>query len=287
VPAADADDVAANHRASVEAWRERRVAALTRDTGWLTLSALHRLEPGRYSVGSDPGAALSLPASAPGTIGHLEITETEVVFHPAAGVEVTAAGEPLADPQLLTTDAGGEPTELAVGSVSFFVIDRAGIRFLRVRDSEHPNRLRFAGIDYFEIDPAWRFDARFEAHEPLLEIPVANIVGIVEETSSWGAVVFEHQGTTYRIDALAEPGAERLFLIFADATSGRETYGAGRYLYVDAPDTEGRIELDFNLAYNPPCAFTAFATCPLPPRQNRLPLRVEAGEKSYEGPAGP
>lgn len=281
-PATAADEEAA-YRASIEAWRERRVTALTRDTGWLTLTALHRLEPGVHSLGSDPAADLALPGSAPATFGELEVSHDAVVFHAAAATAFTADGEAVVS-RRLTSDAEGDPTVITIGSVSFFLIERGAVRLLRVRDSEHPNRRDFIGIDTFPVDPSWRFDARFEPYDPPLSIPVANIIGIVEETPSWGAVVFERGGETYRLDALAEPGDEELFLVFGDATSGMESYGAGRYLYVDAPGSDGRIDLDFNRAYNPPCAFTAFATCPLPPRQNRLPLRIEAGEKTYVGP---
>lgn len=278
--ALEADEASA-HRETVEAWQARRLAALTRDDGWLTLTALHRLQEGTFTVGSDPEADLALPASAPALAGRLEVAGDAVTFHaePAAGATVEGAE---VSSVLLVADTDGEPTVVDLGSTSFFLISRGGVRLLRVRDSEHPALRDFPGLEYFPIDSAWHFQARFEPYDPVKRIPVANIIGIVEDSPSWGAVVFDHAGSTYRIDALAEPGDERLFLIFADATSGRETYGAGRYLYVDGPDAEGRIDLDFNQAYNPPCAFTAYATCPLPPRQNRLPLRIEAGEKNYE-----
>ncbi|MEZ5332417.1 MAG: DUF1684 domain-containing protein [Thermoanaerobaculia bacterium] len=139
-------------------------------------------------------------------------------------------------------------------------------------------------MEYFPLDPSWHFpQARFEAYDPVKTIPVADIAGLVSDSPVWGAVVFERDGTTYRLDALAEPGDEELFLIFGDRTNGTETYGGGRYLYTDAPDAEGHVDLDFNVSYSPPCIFTPFATCPLPPPQNRLPVRVEAGEKAYAG----
>jgi uncharacterized protein len=282
-PLALAAQDTADYAASIETWREHRVAALTRDTGWLTLAALYTLEPGSHSLGSGPDVELGLPPSTPPLVGELEVTDDATTVHVAPGVAATAAGEPVTT-LAMTSDAAGDPTVVTLGTVSFFVIERGGTRLLRVRDSESPERRHFAGIDSFPIDPSWHFDARFEPHEPLLQIPVANILGMVEDTPSWGAVVFEHDGETYRLDALAAPGDEELFLIFADATTGKETYGAGRYLYVDAPDVDGHVDLDFNRAYNPPCAFTSFATCPLPPRQNRLPLRIEAGEKVYAGP---
>jgi len=268
------------HKAEIESWRQDRLSSLTSETGWLTLTALYPLEAGAYSLGSSPEADLALPAEAPATVGTLQVDDEAVSFEPAPDVTVTVNGEAFNSPASAFGDDGGAIL-FDVGSVNFFVIKRGDVRLLRVRDRDHPERSSFAGIESFPIDPAFRFRARFEAYEPVKQIPVANIIGIVSDSPSWGAVVFEHDGETYRIDALAEPGDDELFLIFGDSTSGRETYGAGRYLYVDAPDSEGRVVLDFNKAYNPPCAFTPFATCPLPPRQNRLGLSIAAGEKNY------
>lgn len=280
--APDQDPDEQEYTASIESWRAERLANLTRDTGWLTLTGLYPLEPGSYLLGSTPEADIPLPASAPDRIGTLLVGERQISLDFGAGVDITADGEPLVSPAPAFDEDGGA-TVYEVGSVSFFVIQRGDVRLLRVRDRNHPDRASFAGIESFAIDPAFRFAARFEPYDPVKQIPIANIIGIVSDSPSWGAVVFEHGGETFRIDVIAEPGDEEMFLIFADATSGKETYGAGRYLYVKAPDADGMIELDFNKAYNPPCAFTPFATCPLPPRQNRLSLRVEAGEKNYAG----
>ena len=279
---ASQDARAADYPAEIEAWRASRIENLTSPTGWLTLSGLHRLAEGEYTLGSAAEAAIVLPASAPSRLGILTVSEGSVHLrvHPTATVRFE--GEATTELEM-TPSASGEAPIVEIDSVSFFVIRRGDLLLLRVRDSEHPDRSAFAGIDSFEIDPAWRLAARFEAYAPVKQIPIANIIGLVSDNPSWGAVVFEHDGETYRIDAVAEPGDEELFLIFGDATSGHETYGGGRYLYVDAPDADGRIDLDFNRAYNPPCAFTPYATCPLPPIQNRLDLRIEAGEKNYAG----
>ncbi len=274
-------DAGASHAAEIAAWRSQRVAGLTRDTGWLTLAGLHRLSEGRQTLGSAPSSDIVLPASAPDRVGTLVLEDGEASLEILPGVVFTSDQQPWTG-GALASDAADEMTLLEIGPVNFFVIERGEERLLRVRDRDHPARARFTGIDYFPIDETWRFDARFEAYDPVRQIPIANIIGIVSDSPNWGAVVFEHGGRTYSIDALAEPGDEELFLIFADETSGHETYGAGRYLYVDGPDENGVIDLDFNRAYNPPCAFTPFATCPLPPRQNRLALRIEAGEKNYK-----
>lgn len=267
---------------SVVAWRQRRAERLRQPDGWLSLAGLHWLKDGPNTFGSADDNDLVLPAG-PAHAGRLvvETGSVEVEAGPDAGL--SHAGEPVTTLSLATDAAEEGPTVLELDRLSFYVIDRGGHLALRVRDAENPALVHFQGLEYFPLDRSWRFDARFEAYEPLKTIRVADITGLVSEETVWGAVVFERDGKTYRLDALAEPGAEELFLIFGDRTNGIETYGAGRYLYTDAPDAEGRVEIDFNKSYSPPCIFTPFATCPLPPPQNRLPLRVEAGEKTYAG----
>ncbi|HKG12516.1 MAG TPA: DUF1684 domain-containing protein, partial [Pyrinomonadaceae bacterium] len=176
------------------------------------------------------------------------------------------------------TDAGG-PTTLKLGTLTFHVIKRGERLGVRVKDSASPERTSFRGLEYFPTDERWRVEARFEPHNPPKTIPITNVLNMEEDTPSPGSLVFDVGGQTYRLDAITEEGEEQFFVIFADATSGKETYGAGRYLYAGPPDSQGRLLIDFNKAYSPPCAFTKYATCPLPPEQNNLPLRVEAGEK--------
>jgi uncharacterized protein (DUF1684 family) len=184
----------------------------------------------------------------------------------------------------LMSDAKDSPTVLASGSLRFFVIERAGNVGVRVRDVESPRKKNFLGLEYFPIDPQWAFDARFEPYEPKRHIKIVNILGMEEEMESPGAVVFTKGGQEWRLDAvLGEPDAKELFVMFADGTSGRETYGAGRFMYISFP-TGGRAVVDFNKAYNPPCAFTPYATCPLPPKQNYLPIAIRAGAMTYPQP---
>ena len=183
----------------------------------------------------------------------------------------------------LVSDAADEPTVLASGSLRFYIIERAGNLGVRVRDLNNPHRQSFRGLTYFPISTAWVFDARFEPYQPVRRLKIVNILGMEEEDESPGAIVFTKNGREWRLDTVRErPGAQELFLMFADATSGHETYGGGRYLYIPLP-TGPSAHVDFNKAYNPPCALNDFATCPLPPAQNRLKLRVEAGEKKYIG----
>src|SRR5262249_36692070 len=161
---------------------------------------------------------------------------------------------------------------------------KRGDRFaLRVRDQNNDARTRFRGLEYFPIDPKWRIEARLERYDSAKMIPIANVTGTVNESPSPGTLVFEIDGQSYKLDPILEKGSTDLFVIFADATSGRETYGAGRFVYAPAPGPDGKTVLDFNKAHNPSCAFTRYATCPLPPRQNRLRIRIDAGEKKYAG----
>ena len=183
----------------------------------------------------------------------------------------------------LRADNTEEPTVLAAGSLRFFLIERAGLLGVRVRDLDNPHRTTFQGLSYFPVSTGWVFDARFEPYQPAHHIKIINILGMEQDYQSPGAVIFRKDGREWRLDAVLEaPGDQELFIMFADGTSGHETYGGGRFLYVPLPGASG-TRLDFNKAYNPPCALNDFATCPLPPPQNHLQLRVEAGEKTYTG----
>jgi len=285
---------AAAHRREVEAWRADRVARLTADDGWLSVVELAWLEEGDNPAGSQPDAVVVLPADqAPTEVGVFTLSDGAVRFRAApgaAGVEVVAGDAPGPVPPgrelALATDAAGAPTVLGLGGLRFFVIDRAGRLGVRVKDPDSPARRGFTGLDYFPIGVGWRVEARFEPHAEPKTIPVPNIIGTVYDEPSPGVAVFRLDGATHRLDAIGEPAGGELFFVFGDATNGVATYGGGRFLDAPVPAADGRMVLDFNRAYNPPCAFTAFATCPLPPRGNKLPVAVEAGEKDYHGPGG-
>lgn len=271
------------YRKEIEGWQAKRFAELKGESGWLTLVGLFWLEAGESKMGSDASNTIKLPeGKAPPHVGLIRLDAEGVVrFEPHAGVEVKHEGKAVRESLQLKTDADGKPTVLRLGSLTFNVIKRGARVALRVKDSEHPDRVKFAGVESFPAHLKWRVAARFEPYSPPKQIPIANVVGTVENQPSPGAIVFELEGKTYRLDALEEKGNKDFFVIFDDATSGKETYGAGRYLYVEPPDENNKFVIDFNKAHNPPCAFTNFATCPLPPAQNRLAVRVEAGEKKY------
>jgi uncharacterized protein (DUF1684 family) len=276
---------APSERAEVDAWRAARLESLTSDTGWLTLAGLLWLAEGRNSFGraADNTLVLENPALA-AHAGSFEVAGGKVRFLSAPGAHVTHAGEEVRELEL-ASDATGEPTVLASGALRFFVIERAGRLAVRVRDLDNPHRKDFRGLEYFPVDAAWSLEARFEAYVPARRLKIVNVLGMEEEVVSPGAVVFAKDGREWRLDTVLEaPDDPQLFIMFADGTSGTQTYGGGRFLYIPLPDA-GRARVDFNKAENPPCALNDFATCPLPPPQNRLTLRIEAGEEKYRGAA--
>lgn len=263
----------------IDQWRAERTATLKGDDGWLTLVGLFWLKEGDNKFGSDAANDVVLPGGkAPRFAGSIKLTGGAAHLDAKPDAGITSQGKPVASLDLKTDDPG-PPTVLDLGPLSFHVIKRGDRFALRVKDKENPARAEFQGNEYFPADPKWRVEARLEPYSPPKKIKIVNVLGMEEDDPSPGAVAFELNGQSYKLDALTEQGEPRLFIIFADRTSGKETYGAGRYLYADPPDSSGRTVIDFNKSYSPPCAFTRFATCPLPPEQNRLPFRVEAGEK--------
>ncbi len=268
--------------ARVSDWRAKRLASLTSDTGWLTPIALYWLKEGENSFGRGSDRALSLDdAALAADTGAFILSNGHCRYFAHGSQAMTYLGKPVASLDLVS-DADEKPTEMIAGPLHFMLIERAGHFGIRVRDSVSPNRLQFKGLEYFPVRADWHIQAHFEPYVPEHHIPITNILGMTEDMISPGAIVFERDGRSWRLDAILEaPGDHELFVMFSDATSGKETYGAGRFLYVGLP-TADRIEVDFNEAYNPPCAFTDFATCPLPPQQNRLALGVDAGELKYD-----
>jgi uncharacterized protein (DUF1684 family) len=278
---APADEADTAWRQEVEAFRKERFENLKKEDGWFTLVGLFWLDEGENAFGSDPGGKVILPeGKAPKTAGVLVRKGETVELRAAPGTKITSDGKP-ATHLVLASDASGKPTTLEMGPLSFFVIQRGDRIGVRIKDKESAALAAFHGLDTYPIQRAWRIDARFEPYNPPKPVQIPNILGQVIDDTSPGAIVFDWQGKTYRLDALGST-EEGLSLIFADETNGKETYGAGRFLET-RPPKDGKVVIDFNLAYNPPCAFTAFATCPLPPAQNKLALRVEAGEKKYAG----
>jgi uncharacterized protein (DUF1684 family) len=265
---------------TVEAWKARRLKSLQSEEGWLSLVGLHWLKEGENRFGSLPSNDVVLPATAPETAGTLTLAGGKVTLTPAAPMAIE--GNAVSGATALANDNEDDgPTVVQMGTMRFQVIKRNERIGLRVKDAEAPTRTNFAGLDYFPVEPKWRLEARFEPYDPPKQIAIADVTGSIQHSISPGALVFSVEGEEYRLDPILEDGSPNLFVIFRDQTSADSTYPAGRYVYTAPAGDDGKVILDFNKAYNPPCAFTEFATCPLPPPQNRLPFRIEAGEKKY------
>jgi uncharacterized protein (DUF1684 family) len=263
----------------IDQWRAERWASLKSEDGYLTLIGLFWLKEGENKFGSDAANEIVLPQSRIGARSGVFVLKGGVVrIETPTKAGFTVDGKPVSSLEL-KSDVDGSPTVLHLGSLSFQIIKRGDKLGLRVKDKDNPDRLNFKGTEFYPADLKWRIDAHFEPYNPPKPVPITNVLGMESSETSPGAVVFEVDGQTYRLDAITEKGEPKFFMIIADKTSGKETYPAGRYLYVDPPDSSGRTVIDFNKAYSPPCAFTKFATCPLPPRQNRLPFPIAAGEK--------
>jgi uncharacterized protein (DUF1684 family) len=272
-----------SERASVEKWRAERVAELTSETGWLTLVGLFWLDPGESTFGRAPSNTLVLDhPSLAATAGTFVLSGDKVTFTAKPGAGITHGGQPVTSIELVS-DAKESPTVVSSGPLRFFIIERAGKFAVRVRDVASRRRSDFRGLQYFAIDPEWVFAARFEPFEPQRHLKIVNVLGMEDDMVSPGALVFTKNGTEVRLDTVLDgDDATDLFVMFADGTSGHDTYGAGRFLHVPFA-TDGKTVVDFNKAYNPPCAFNNFATCPLPPYQNRVKLQITAGERKYAG----
>ncbi len=271
------------YRREIDQWHAGRIERLTSPTGWLSLVGLDWLKPGANRIGSAADNDIVLAKAAPhlGTIDWTESGALSITLDPAGGT--TTDGKVAAQAALLD-DGHSRPTVIAFSSVSFIVIDRDGRKGLRVRDAKAPTREQFTGIERFPVDPAWRIVADWQPLDPPFQLATGTVIGTIENYPAPGKAVFERDGQHFELYPVVEvAGDVQLFLIFADQTSGRETYGAARFLYADMP-RDGKIVLDFNRAYNPPCAFTPFATCPLAPPENRLATRVTAGELKYAKP---
>jgi uncharacterized protein (DUF1684 family) len=271
------------YRAGIETWRAQREARLKSDGGWLQVVGLFWLKPGATSFGTDPGNGIVLPAgSAPPRAGVFDLQGGKTTVRLEPGVDATVDGKPITVREL-RPDVPGPADVVKLGPrLTLHVIERGGRYGIRLKDTQSALLKEFTGLRWFPVREEYRIDARFVPYDPPKKIPVPNILGQVEELPSPGYVAFTVGGREVRLDpVLEEPGAEELFFIFRDQTAGKETYPAGRFLYTPMP-RDGVVALDFNKAYSPPCAFTPYATCPLPPKQNRLPVRIDAGEM-YSG----
>ena len=266
------------YKMEVDAWRKNRINELKAEEGWLNLAGLFWLREGINSFGSSDDNDIQFPnGKIPARAGFFLVNQGTVSITPV--INITQGGKSIGKGVIYSPDSTTNPT-LEYGSLRWFVIQRDKSVGIRLRDLESEGVQQFKGIVNYPTDPAWRVEAKVEKLTEAKMIDITNVLGQTTPQASPGTLVFVIDSKEYRLDAL-DGGKEELFLIFGDDTNDKETYPSGRYVYVKRPDSEGKTILDFNKAYSPPCAFTAFATCPLPPKQNVLNLSVTAGEKKY------
>jgi len=262
---------------TIEKWRSDQETNLRKETGWLTVAGLFWLKEGTNTVGAGENFDVRLTDNfKQGKFGEIEFKNRAAVLKVEKGVEAQSDGKSISTIDLVS-DEKGKPTEIRTGSQTFYLIKREDRFGIRLKDGNSEARRNFKGQHWFPVDASYKVAARFEAFSEPKEIMVPNVLGGNFKMKSPGMLKFSLKGKEYSLQPVDE-GDGTLFIIFRDKSSENETYKSGRFLYADKP-ANGEATLDFNKAENPPCAFTHFATCPLPPRENKLALKVEAGEK--------
>ena len=267
-----------NHREVIKAWRASRHQRLTRSDGWLTLVGLEWLAEGENRVGSAVDNDIQL-SGGPAYWGTVTL-ENDKVYFTSSGDESVRINNVIQHQSELIPDTRGEETVVSSGSLSFHVIFRESYG-LRVKDSEARALKDFTGVDNYPIDESWRIEGRMVRAEEGATLEVANVLGQISKSAVYGSFEFDRNGQRHRLIGLVSEQSSSIWFIFSDRTSGRGTYGAGRFLYSDGMPRGDKLTVDFNKAYNPPCAFNEFSTCPLTPQENRLRMAVRAGEKKY------
>lgn len=257
------------YEASIAEWRKTHEQGWRAQDGYLAITGLFWLKEGANTVGSDPSSDITLPAGLPSRAGVIDFRGGKAVYQPVGGPSRT-----------LNPDSAGTKEIVSIGRVNIYLIQRAGRSAIRMQDPESELLRSFKGVSWFPVRPEYRVEARFHTYEPPRTLQIANVVGLTEPMPSPGYVEFRLHGQVLRLDAIGK--GKSLFFVFRDRTSGRQTYGSGRFLNSDLPK-DGKVVLDFNKAYNPPCAYNPYTTCPLPPKQNHLPIAVEAGALAYSG----
>ena len=269
------------YQTAVEQWRRQQEQELKADSGWLTVAGLFWLKDGVNTAGSNASSDIVLPRG-PAKLGEFDFHQGQIIFRPVSVVTVTVNGKPAGAAAKLKPDTEGNPDHVQLNGITLFVIRRGDRYAIRLKDVDSRFRKQFTGLHWFPVKASYRVTAKFVKYDQPKLIAIPNVLGEANQMPSPGHVLFMLDGQSLRLDPVVEEN--HLFFIFHDETSGKQTYPPGRFLDAELPK-EGKVVLDFNKAYNPPCAFTPYATCPLPPKQNRLPVRIEAGEQFVGSPA--
>ena len=267
-----------DYATKIEKWRADREANLKKESGWLSVAGLFWLKEGTNTVGAGETFDIRLTENfKAGKFGQIDFANGKAVLKVESGVEAQSNGKSITGPVDLVSDEKGKPTEIHTGTQTFFLIKREDRYGIRLKDSNSEARRNFAGLHWFPINEAYKVIAHLEPGTEDKEVKVPNVLGGSFTMKSPGRLRFTLEGKEYSLRAVEEDDGS-LFLIFADQSNGKETYKPGRFLYADKP-VNGETVLDFNKAENPPCAFTPYATCPLPPPENKLAAEINAGEK--------
>lgn len=262
----------------INEWHTKRIENLKKENSWLNLVGLFWLKQGENKFGSANDNDFIFPSKAPKYIGTFILNDSVVTIKINKEVKVLFDGLEVTGMEL-KNDMSGSPSTLKLDSFKWFIIKRGNEYGVRLRDLNAPLLKEFKGIERFPVNDDWRIKADFISYNPAKKIIVPNVLGGSDEEMVSGKLMFKIKGKEFTVDPI--DSGDKLFIIFADETNGETTYGAGRFLYTDKPDSTDKVIVDFNKAYNPPCVFTKFATCPLPPEQNRLGIKITAGEKSF------
>lgn len=268
------------YKIEIDKWHAQRTANLKAPNGWLNLIGLHWLNEGMNTFGSGANNDIIFPEGKfPERGGYFTLKQNTVTLTVAENVNIMYEGKPVKSLMVYHPDSTRQPV-VEFDSLRWSIIKRDNRFGIRLRDLNHTDLMTFKEIERYPLNAQWRVGARLEKADTAKTIDITNVLGQTTAQKSAGTLVMQVLGKEVRLDAL-DQGGDELFIIFSDATTGSETYGAGRFIYVPLPDENGNTIIDFNKAYNPPCAFTPYATCPLPPKQNKLDISVTAGEKNY------
>ncbi len=257
-------------------WKQKRLENLKSPKGYLSLAGLYWLEEGTYRVGSDRSNDIIFPILAPLNVGTLIINKDSYKFNATMPVLVNGETKESFD---MYSDLSGKMTEVNHGTFYWHIIERGNKRGIRLKDTLNDVRLNLTSVKSYKYNSDFVVPARVELAKPNETVSITNVVGVTQDQKVGGTLFFELDGKEYSLIGLGD-GYGSWFFVFGDETNSDTTYGGGRFLYVDVTDGLDNTILDFNYAHNPPCFFTSFATCPLPPKENKLPIRIEAGEKS-------
>jgi len=260
----------------IQQWKEKRLQAIVGEGGWATLVGLDWLNEGENKMGSDSTNQIIVPGNVPALLGTFFKQGDQIIFEADVESKITVSDSIV---KSINIQMDANPV-FEWETFQWFIIKRGEKYGVRIKNSQSPVVMNFHGLHYFPLDPKWNLKARFELHSPINTIRIQNVMGMIDDYPNPATIYFEIDGKEYSLEALDE-GTDEYFIIFSDKTSTEETYGSGRYMYIAKEPTDGYLILDFNKSYNPPCAFTPYATCPLPPEQNQLSIAITAGELNY------